>query len=351
MHYALQAPWAGKLLWRVIGPALDMLAFIFFFTVILARYPSWWITIPGPAAWISLVVAFWALAEFVDLMAAYIRPCEARRGLAKYLAWVPCATCIVIAILAADTIYFYRLWLATDGDVNYYIPMCLVIGLFLGVWRISVILRRRLRPRWTPAPPPHGLSLCAKLLLAGAFFGIIELTSYFPNPPPHRVGLAVVFGADVLPNNTPGAVLRGRLRAAIALFNRGLVGHIMLSGRAWHGQKYARKNEPLTMAVYCLRHHIPGHALVLDYDGNNTRYSVYHAVAWMRKHHVSHVVAVSSMYHLPRIYITFKQHGVTPYTQASKKRAWREMNPYGLLREFVAVPVYYFDRGYHKPRR
>jgi vancomycin permeability regulator SanA len=175
------------------------------------------------------------------------------------------------------------------------------------------------------------------------------LRSAFPNPPSHRVGLAVVLGNHVLANDTAGCVLRGRLRAAIWLYRHHLVKDIMVSGRAKYGRDNPKKNEPLAMAIYCLEHHIPDRALVVDYYGDNTRYTVYHAVAWMHAHHIRHVVGVSSIYHLPRIYIAFWQLGVAPYTMASIKRRWREINPWGLFRECVAVPVYGLDTHYHQP--
>ncbi len=359
-----------KLMAGYIGPLLDALVFIFLVTVFVTGQAGWWVTLPGPNwlhypavfAWGLFAFFYWITVRLVSFRFLPDRPWDFRTPLLLWKSshrFVACLlmtvfvaeilTWLLLAMLAADTIRYYQLWTTTGGDVSCWVPMCLLVGILIGLWMWSVLYRRS--PMCQRAIHHRryrlGWPTTAVIIVATAASGI--LTSAFPNPPKHRVGLAVVLGNHVLANDTPGCVLRGRLRAAIWLYKHGLVKYIMVSGRAKYGRDNPKKNEPLAMAVYCLEHHIPDRALVVDYFGNNTRYTVYHAIAWMRAHHVKHVVGVSSIYHLPRIYIAFRQLGVTPYTVASIKRGWREINPWGLFRECVAVPVYGLDTHYHQP--
>ncbi len=363
--------WRQIILFR-IGPLLDELVFVFLIAVLLTGHTAWWITLPGPYwlhdpvvfTWVSFAFIYWfagrmvrfhgELGKQINFRAAIGLWRSSRRLAACLLAVISTAellTWLLLAMLAADTIRYYQLWTATHGDVSCWVPMCLLVALLLGTWMWSVRYRR---PDIASLSPSHrhyqyhkSWPMVAVGLAAMAICGY--LVAEFPNPPKHRVGLAVVLGNHVLANDTPGCVLRGRLRAAIWLYQHGMVKYIMVSGRANFGRDNPKHNEPVAMTAYCLEHHIPYRALVVDYYGDNTRYTVYHAVEWMHAHHIRHVVGISSIYHLPRIYIAFRQLGVTAYTMASIKHAWREINPWGLLRECIAVPVYGLDPHYHQP--
>jgi vancomycin permeability regulator SanA len=355
-----------------VGPLLDTIVLIFLVTVVLTGHTAWWVTLPEPHwlytsvvyLWVLLAGIYWLTTRLARLhgMAGHPFTFRTAAGLwktshrpvacliavmttAEWLTW------LLLAMLAADTIRYYQIWAATDGDVSWWVPMSLLVAALLGSWMWSVRFRRpylgslgRDHPRYQ-----YHKSWPMVAAVLAAIVIVSYLVAEFPHPPRHRIGLAVVLGNHVLANDKPGCVLRGRLRAAIWLYRHGLVRYIMVSGRAKYGRFNPRKNEPLAMAIYCLEHHVPDHVLIIDYDGINTRYTVYHAVEWMHKHRIKHVVGVSSIYHLPRIYFAFRQLGVKAYTVASIKREWREINPWGLFRECIAVPVYGIDAHYHKP--
>ncbi|MGC8561141.1 MAG: YdcF family protein [Phycisphaerae bacterium] len=354
----------------VIGSILDTIAIVFIISALISGRAGWWITLPGPAwihfplvcLWCLAATAYWVMGRIarfdfktVDgVNIQLLRTCweKSKRSAAMMIGVILIAewlTWLLMAMLIADTIRYYQIWAATGGDVSCWVPMCLVVTVVIGSW-MAMVRYRRAHAAQLAIDPRRGV--LGWIPTIGGVVAIVVcsyLKAHFPHPPRHPVGLAVVLGNHVLNNDTPGCTLRGRLRAALWLYRHGLVKYVMVSGRAKYGRDHARRNESLAMAVYCLEHHIPDHALIVDYDGNNTRYTAYHAVEWMHQHHIKQVVGVSSIYHLPRIYLAFHQLGVNPYTMASIKRSWKEINPWGLLRECVAVPVYALDPHYHQP--
>ena len=266
-------------------------------------------------------------------------------------------TWLIIVVLCFNTLCYYTIWYERDGNLAFIIPMGLPVLIAVLLWMAGWPGRALAANGALPPPLKHcrrwqrsGYDNVATVVILLFMLWIFEF-ALRADPPPRnvRVNLAVVFGNKVLPGEVCGQTMWDRTFAAVALYGAGRVGHIMVSGRAPYGAADPRQNETLAMYDLCRNLGVPAAALIKDFHGDNTRYSVYDAVALMKEHHWKTVVGVSSDYHLPRIRLSFAQLGVRAWTLASHGHQWRETNPFALVRELVAYPVYLVDTNYHKP--
>jgi SanA protein len=105
--------------------------------------------------------------------------------------------------------------------------------------------------------------------------------------------VALVFGAGVRVDGTPTAVLGDRVRVAAALYRRGAVERLLLSGHGGPGSA----DEPEVMRRAALTLGVPDEALVLDPHGLRTYESCRRA---RDVYDVRRAVLVTQEYHLPR---------------------------------------------------
>lgn len=104
---------------------------------------------------------------------------------------------------------------------------------------------------------------------------------------------AVVFGAGLLRDGSPTAVLRDRVQQAANLYFAGKVEKLLMSG----DNRFEYYNEPESMYQYALSLGIPKEALVRDYAGRSTYDTCYRAKAIFG---LSTVILVTQKFHLPR---------------------------------------------------
>ncbi len=105
--------------------------------------------------------------------------------------------------------------------------------------------------------------------------------------------VALVLGAGLNKDGTPGVVLRDRVAKAADLYFGGKVEKILMSGD--NSTEYY--NEPGAMKEYALSLNIPEENIILDYAGRRTYDSCYRAKAIFD---VDQLVVVTQAYHLPR---------------------------------------------------
>ena len=115
--------------------------------------------------------------------------------------------------------------------------------------------------------------------------------------------VAVVFGAEVLPNRTPSDFLKARLDIAYELWQTGKVKVILVTGD--NGDVHY--NEPDVMRNYLLAKGVPGAKVVADYAGFDTYDSCVRAV---RIFGVTSATLVTQGYHLPRALATCRTVGL-----------------------------------------
>jgi vancomycin permeability regulator SanA len=105
---------------------------------------------------------------------------------------------------------------------------------------------------------------------------------------------ALVLGARVWANGRPSLFLRQRVEAGAALYERGLVPHLVLSGA---GNNREGLDETEAMWRTALKFGVPKHALSRDPNGHDTRASALNA---RDKQGVASVIVCSQEFHLPR---------------------------------------------------
>ncbi len=324
---------------------------------------SWrWLDLRFAGAFIAFLLPWLWLASLVILHILRFRP---PTDLSPDSAWrlnrmllLPSA--FIALVLLLNTVTFYHLKMVLHGRMPWYMPMSLPVLVVMILWFIA-------RPDYavsagaaaarTPSPPWHSINYKRYDFIAMTFMALIFLWifhgMFLTNPPPPGMDadIAVVLGAGTGPGDTCGYTLRQRVLEGVALFKAHRAKRLLLTGRAPRGKTNPYKNEPLAMLKLTLAQGVPEKALIVDYHGNNTRYSAYNTAALVKAGHWHKVIAVSSDYHLPRTSLAFRQLGVHVWTVAARRGIWQETNPWAVVRELVGYPVYWLDQNYHRPGR
>lgn len=105
--------------------------------------------------------------------------------------------------------------------------------------------------------------------------------------------VALVLGAGLNRDGTPGIVLQDRVRKASELYFEGKVTKLLMSG----DNTTANYNEPGAMQNFALSLGVPQEDIVLDYAGRRTYDSCYRAKAIFG---LEQLIVVTQAYHLPR---------------------------------------------------
>jgi SanA protein len=128
--------------------------------------------------------------------------------------------------------------------------------------------------------------------------------------------VAVVFGAGLLRNGLPTAVLYDRVAAAAELYRLGKVDKLLLSG----DNRFLNYNEPGAMRQAALGLGVPDAALVLDYAGRSTYDTCYRAKAVFG---LSRVTLVTQNFHLPRALFICEALGLQVTGVSADRRDYR----------------------------
>lgn len=115
--------------------------------------------------------------------------------------------------------------------------------------------------------------------------------------------VAIVFGAGLSRDGTPSPVLRDRVETAAALYFKGKVKKLLMSG----DNRFVDYNEPGAMRQYALDLGVPGEDIVLDYAGRRTYDTCYRAKAIFG---ITNALLVTQPFHLPRALYLCNQLGV-----------------------------------------
>jgi SanA protein len=104
---------------------------------------------------------------------------------------------------------------------------------------------------------------------------------------------ALVLGAGLNRDGSPGVVLQDRVRTAVELYFRGQVDKILMSG----DNSTDFYNEPGAMRDFALSLGVPEDDIVLDFAGRRTYDSCYRAKAIFG---LDQVIVITQAFHLPR---------------------------------------------------
>jgi uncharacterized SAM-binding protein YcdF (DUF218 family) len=139
-------------------------------------------------------------------------------------------------------------------------------------------------------------------------------------------------------NGKPSPVLKARLDHAAQLYVDSIAPIIVLTGGVATGDK---TSEAEVAAEYLARS-VPAPALVVLPSGRTTDESIAAAAEWCRGYGITEVVVVSDPFHMLRVRLEARRHGLTAYTSPTRTspisaRLGREL-PY-LLAEAAKVLV------------
>jgi SanA protein len=151
--------------------------------------------------------------------------------------------------------------------------------------------------------------------------------------PPRRV--AIVFGAAVLADGRPSAVLADRVHTATALYHAGRVEKLLMTG----DHSRVDYNEPQAMSDYAQELGVPAEEIVLDYAGRRTYDSCYRA-----RHifGVTDAILVTQSYHLDRALFTAHALGIDAVGVGADLRDYTLIRQWW-WRELLATPVAWLD--------
>jgi len=149
--------------------------------------------------------------------------------------------------------------------------------------------------------------------------------------PPSRV--AIVFGAGLLRNGTPSAVLRDRIETAARLYWEGKVEKLLMSG----DNRFVDYNEPASMRDYAIGLGVPEEDIVLDFAGRRTYDTCYRARYIFG---VEEAVLVTQRFHITRALYLCNNLGLDANGVSADVRSYRQRSyMFWYMREIPAIAV------------
>lgn len=152
-----------------------------------------------------------------------------------------------------------------------------------------------------------------------------------------RADAIIVLGAAQYVGR-PSPVLKARLDHAVSLYEQGLAPRLILTGGTGVGDT---TSEAAVSRRYVLRKGVPDDAIVTEDEGRTTRQSVAAVAAWMRAHDDTTALFVSDPFHMLRLSVLARRHGLVPLSSptrtspisGSARQEWKYV-----LSESVKVP-------------
>ena len=152
-----------------------------------------------------------------------------------------------------------------------------------------------------------------------------------------RADAIVVLGAAQYVGR-PSPVLKARLDHAVELYERGMAPKLILTGGIGVGDT---TSEAAVGARYVMRRGVPDSAIMTENKGRTTRESIRAVASWMRAHNDTTAIFVSDPFHMLRLSVLARRHGLVPLSSPtrtspiseSEKEEWKYV-----LSESVKVP-------------
>jgi uncharacterized SAM-binding protein YcdF (DUF218 family) len=136
----------------------------------------------------------------------------------------------------------------------------------------------------------------------------------------------------------PSPVLRARLDHALDLWRRGLAPRIILTGGVGDGDT---TSEAAVGRRYVHQRGIPDSAILVEPHGRTTSASMQEVATLMGRANLREVILVSDPFHMLRLSILARRHGLVPYTSPTRSSPisanWKLSLKYALS-ESMKVP-------------
>lgn len=180
--------------------------------------------------------------------------------------------------------------------------------------------------------------------LAAWLLSLAAVLAWERNDQARPTGAIVVLGAAQYVGH-PSPVLRARLDHAIALWQRKLAPTLIVTGGTGTGDT---TSEAAVSRRYCLQHGVPSNAILLETEGRTTSQSMAGVADLMRGLGRRDVLLVSDPFHMLRLTILARRHGLEPYASptptspiaASPSERWK----YALSESIKAPLAFLFER-------
>ena len=159
-------------------------------------------------------------------------------------------------------------------------------------------------------PPVVRLALAGLgLLLVGWLASLGAVLAWERHDQSRSVGAIVVLGAAQYVGR-PSPVLRARLDHAVALWRRGLAPIMIVTGGTGMGDT---TSEAAVSQRYVAQRGVPVQSILLETEGRTTSESMAGVSALMASQGRRDVLLVSDPFHMLRLTILARRHGLTPY--------------------------------------
>jgi vancomycin permeability regulator SanA len=287
--------------------------------------------VPGPALVGPVLLAFAGLV----LVAHAVRPAASvwRRRLTVGV----CAGLAVVALV--NIVTFYRVWAAGEIDPRVPLPFSALLAALMG-WSAWMVARRSASLQGGEEATGRASRAAVALLAFAAcvvLFPLAQIVFFGTTDYRRPADLAVVFGAQVHPGGRPSSTLTWRVDTAVGLYLDGLVDRLIVSG----GVGESGYDEAEVMRQMAIERGVPADAIVVDSKGLNTEATVENSLRLFAAQGVERALVVSNAYHLPRIKLAYRRHGLEVFTVPAVETRRIKETPRLWLREVPAFWVYY----------
>jgi uncharacterized SAM-binding protein YcdF (DUF218 family) len=151
-------------------------------------------------------------------------------------------------------------------------------------------------------------------------------------------GAIIVLGAAQY-NGKPSPVLRARLDHALELHREGLAPLLVVTGGIGSGD---RESEATVGRRYLIGQGVPDSAVVVIAKGRDTDETMIAVGDWVRSRDLADVLLVSDAFHMARLRVVAKRHGLVAWTSPATASPITGSREWGyLLEEGVKLPVVY----------
>jgi uncharacterized SAM-binding protein YcdF (DUF218 family) len=175
------------------------------------------------------------------------------------------------------------------------------------------LTRRRPRPSW----PRRIARLVVGLLVVGWIGSVIAVLAFAEHDGvdrPRQADAIVVLGAAQYAGH-PSPVLRARIDHALNLWRAGVAPLLVLTGGVG---KRDTTSEAAVSASYAMRHGVPESAIMLETEGRTTSESITSVALVLTARGETSVVLVSDPFHMFRVWILARRHGLNVVTSPTR---------------------------------
>jgi uncharacterized SAM-binding protein YcdF (DUF218 family) len=182
------------------------------------------------------------------------------------------------------------------------------------------------------------------LVLLAWLMSLAAVLIWERNDQARPVSAIVVLGAAQYVGR-PSPVLRARLDHTIDLFRRRLAPVIIVTGGTGRGDT---TSEAAVSRRYAIRRGVPADAILMETKGRTTSESMDGVAALMAQRHRRDVLLVSDPFHMLRLTILARRHGLVPYASptptspiaANPSERWK----YAISESIKAPLAFIFER-------